>query len=173
MADTETDETRFSANMKRLREGRRWSQSEMARRMAQAGWNTYSQVAVSRTEKGERPIPLGEARAIARLLGTTVDEMVKSSEVGAVKDLEAAESRMQDMRDAVRDAANLYEDARDDLRSAVDAAKVAGVDESLLSWPLDYLTYSASDIAAWAESERQMRLDEERGEQSGEHQEAR
>lgn len=52
-----------------LREERGWSQSELARRMAEAGWPKYTQMTVSRTEKGERPIRLNEAEALAEVFG--------------------------------------------------------------------------------------------------------
>lgn len=50
-----------------LREERGWSQSELARRMAERGWDKYTQMTVSRTEKGERPIRLNEAEALAEV----------------------------------------------------------------------------------------------------------
>lgn len=48
-----------------LREERGWSQSELARKMVDAGWTTYNQMTVSRTEKGDRPIRLNEIAALA------------------------------------------------------------------------------------------------------------
>ncbi len=52
-----------------LREERGWSQSELARKMVDAGWPKYTQMTVSRTEKGERPIRLDEADALASVFG--------------------------------------------------------------------------------------------------------
>lgn len=52
-----------------LREERGWSQSELARRMVEAGWPKYTQMTVSRTEKGERPIRLNEAESLANVFG--------------------------------------------------------------------------------------------------------
>lgn len=52
-----------------LREERGWSQSELARRMVDAGWPKYTQMTVSRTEKGERPIRLNEAESLAEVFG--------------------------------------------------------------------------------------------------------
>lgn len=77
------EEMRFAANMQRLREDRGWSQGELARRMVGEGWETYSQMTVSRTEKLERPIRLSEAAAIARLFGVSLPAMTASAEVGA------------------------------------------------------------------------------------------
>ncbi|MHA7298209.1 helix-turn-helix transcriptional regulator [Pseudarthrobacter sp. MDT3-1] len=50
-----------------LREERGWSQSELARRMVDAGWPKYTQMTVSRTEKGDRPIRLNEAESLAQV----------------------------------------------------------------------------------------------------------
>lgn len=77
------EEKRFAENMQRLREERGWSQGELARRMVAEGWETYSQMTVSRTEKLDRPIRLGEASAIARLFGVSLPAMTASAEIGA------------------------------------------------------------------------------------------
>ncbi|MDQ0117444.1 transcriptional regulator with XRE-family HTH domain [Pseudarthrobacter defluvii] len=58
-----------------LREERGWSQSELARRMTEAGWPKYTQMTVSRTEKGERPIRLNEAEALAQVFGIEMFEL--------------------------------------------------------------------------------------------------
>lgn len=70
------DERRFIENMKRLREELGWSQTELARRMVDAGWENYTQMTVSRTEKFERPLRLSESRSLAQTLGSTPEEMV-------------------------------------------------------------------------------------------------
>ncbi|MFJ6453776.1 helix-turn-helix domain-containing protein [Paenarthrobacter sp. NPDC091669] len=66
----------FGANMRRFREYRGWSQSEVARLMQEAGWPKYSQVAVSRTEEGTRTVRLDEAIAIASLFDRRVDDLL-------------------------------------------------------------------------------------------------
>lgn len=66
----------FGANLRRFREYRGWSQSEVARQMQEAGWPKYSQVAVSRTEEGTRTVRLDEAMAIARLFERRVDDFL-------------------------------------------------------------------------------------------------
>lgn len=76
----ESDERQFARNMQKLREHRGWSQSELARKMVDAGWSNYNQMTVSRTEKGERPIRLSEARALAKVFTTTVERMTYSDE---------------------------------------------------------------------------------------------
>ena len=59
-------------NVKRLREGLGWSQSELARRSG------VSQGFVSRLESGESTQALvGAVQALARALGVTVDELLR------------------------------------------------------------------------------------------------
>ncbi|WP_307219140.1 helix-turn-helix transcriptional regulator [Microbacterium sp. SORGH_AS_0888] len=73
------DEANFARNMAVLRERRGMSQSELARRMTERGFDNYSQMTVSRTEKGQRPIRLGEARVLAEVLGSRLEEMTRGS----------------------------------------------------------------------------------------------
>lgn len=68
-------EQRVIETMIDLREERGWSQSELARRMVDAGWPRYTQMTVSRTEKGERPIRLNEAEALAEVFGISLYEL--------------------------------------------------------------------------------------------------
>lgn len=70
------DERSFVENMKRAREDRGWTQTELARRMVEAGWGSYTQMTVSRTEKFERPLRLGEARTLAEIFESRLEEMI-------------------------------------------------------------------------------------------------
>lgn len=70
------DEANFIKNMQILREQNGWSQGEFARRMQAEGWTSFHQTTVSRIEKGERPVRLGEARGIAKVLGTITSQMI-------------------------------------------------------------------------------------------------
>lgn len=79
----QSEETVFAQAVQRLREDRGWSQGELARRMVAAGWDTYSQMTVSRTEKLERPIRLGEALALARVFNVTLPLMISGGDGGA------------------------------------------------------------------------------------------
>lgn len=68
----------FGSNIRRLREAKEWSQSELARRMKLAGWGKYSQMAVSRTEDGARTVRLDEAIVLADLLSSSIDDLLRS-----------------------------------------------------------------------------------------------
>lgn len=72
----EVDEERFRQNMKEGRESRGWSQGELSKRLIEAGWPIFHQTTISRIESGDRPVKLGEARAIAAILGRTLSDMV-------------------------------------------------------------------------------------------------
>lgn len=68
--------TVFGTSLRQIREQRGWSQSELARQMKSRGWDTYSQVAVSRTEEGTRVVRLDEAFALADALLCSVSDLL-------------------------------------------------------------------------------------------------
>lgn len=74
------DEKAFRASMKRLREERGWTQADLARELTESGWTGVYQTTISRMEKGERPIRIGEARGIARVFNVTVGLMIVPTE---------------------------------------------------------------------------------------------
>ena len=65
---------RFAANIRERREDRKWSQADLARRMTERGWPYYPQT-VQRIEAGHRKVSVGEAKALAEILETTVDRL--------------------------------------------------------------------------------------------------
>lgn len=73
------EELRFREALNSLRKEQDMSQGELARRMVEEGWEHFNQATVSRIEKGTRPVRLGEARALARVLGTEVGYMLSDS----------------------------------------------------------------------------------------------
>lgn len=119
----DADERQFSKNMQKMRERLGWSQTELARRMVEAGWSNYNQMTVSRTEKGERPIRLSEARALAQIFGDRVEAMTDSDErfdVGlALKETSAA-------YDALAEATKAFLMAQNLLAIRADSASVTG-----------------------------------------------
>src|SRR5690625_599490 len=74
------NERAFVSNLRRLREGNGWSQSELARRMTEAGWSNYPQMTVRRTEEERRKVSLGEATGLARVLDSSLDVMTAPEE---------------------------------------------------------------------------------------------
>lgn len=65
----------LAANVRESRARLGLSQGEVARRMADLGWPWYQQT-VRRIEEGSRRAGAGEAKALARIFGTTVDRLM-------------------------------------------------------------------------------------------------
>jgi len=63
--------------LQKERENFGWSQSELARLMNESGWSKYTQMTVSRTERGEREPRIRELVALARMFGITLDEFIE------------------------------------------------------------------------------------------------
>lgn len=68
----------FGTNVRRIREMKEWSQSELARRMVDAGWSNYRQMTVSRTEDGTRTPRLDEAIALAAVFACRLEDLLSS-----------------------------------------------------------------------------------------------
>ena len=77
MSGPEEDDGRFAQRMQQIREGRGISQSALVDKLRDNGWSKVHQTTVSRIEKGERPVRLGEARAIAAALGVPLSRLVE------------------------------------------------------------------------------------------------
>jgi transcriptional regulator with XRE-family HTH domain len=64
----------FAIQVRETRERLKMSQGELARRMSARGFPYYQQT-VRRIEDGRRKVSVGEAKALAEILGTTVDRL--------------------------------------------------------------------------------------------------
>lgn len=82
----QSDDERFAASVKRIREEKGWSQGELARRMTEAGFEGFHQTTISRIEKNERPVRIGEARGLAKVLESLVGIMIAPAEQWKVVD---------------------------------------------------------------------------------------
>jgi transcriptional regulator with XRE-family HTH domain len=83
---------RFAANIREERGRRKLSQGELARRMAERGFPYYQQT-VRRIEEGRRKVSVGEATALAEILGTTMDRLTwpgRAASAGALLDMTIA-----------------------------------------------------------------------------------
>jgi transcriptional regulator with XRE-family HTH domain len=89
----EQSERRFAANLRTFREDKGVSQVKLAHEMTARGW-PWRQQTVTRVESGQRMVRLGEALAIAEILGTSVNMLTASTrETSAVHILATATSR--------------------------------------------------------------------------------
>jgi transcriptional regulator with XRE-family HTH domain len=73
---------RFAGNIRETRERLNLSQGELARRMAERGFPYYQQT-IRRIEEGRRKVSVGEAKALAEILGTTMDRLTLPGQVAA------------------------------------------------------------------------------------------
>lgn len=91
--------------MKRLREERGWTQADLSRKMADIGWSGMYQTTISRMEKGERPVRIGEARGLARVFDVTVGMMIAQPESSKpVETLKNSVMKLEDVRQRLRGA---------------------------------------------------------------------
>jgi transcriptional regulator with XRE-family HTH domain len=153
------DEERFTANLRRLREAKGWSQNELATQMRRKGWGSFRQTTISRLEKGEQSVRIGEARALASLLGVTVDDMAltASEEAEAVAQLREAIEQCTKALDRIDMYGQYLPQAREDVRRLLAAipnapADVRAMAEAALSAdPAERLTRALSIGQAVAE----------------------
>ena len=127
-----TDDANFAANMRFMREQRGWSQGDFARRLTQEGLDGFHQTTVSRIEKMERPVRLGEARGIARVLGTTLEEMVEAArDVKIANDLEECYRDVRRQGWRIGAAVEDYLESQGKLARALDRARAVQVEQGL------------------------------------------
>ncbi|HLI38886.1 MAG TPA: helix-turn-helix transcriptional regulator [Streptosporangiaceae bacterium] len=82
----------FAARIREERERKGWSQGGVARQMRQRGWSWYPQT-VQKAEAGHRKVSVGEAEALARIFGTTIDRLTwpgQAAAAAALLDMSAA-----------------------------------------------------------------------------------
>lgn len=112
------EEEQFRRAVALLRKQRGFSQERLAKDMHAAGWTDFHQATISRIEKGTRPVRLGEARTLAKLLGADIDSMLTPSALSrttaqAQADLNAYISKFRAAVQSVADA----EEARTHLET--------------------------------------------------------
>lgn len=137
--DLAAEDARFAKSMRSLREKLDMSQGDMTAKLRGLGLDKFHQTTVSRIEKGERPVRIGEARVIASALGSTVSAMTAPSEeattfqrlsaevhdfVAARRSLTRAEQTLLQHRDVLEACLNEVQElpgwADEDLRLQAD-----------------------------------------------------
>ncbi|MEV7606095.1 helix-turn-helix transcriptional regulator [Paenarthrobacter sp. NPDC089322] len=173
----DVDEECFRENMRALRERKGWSQGELSRRLIDGGWPIFHQTTISRIESGDRPIKLGEARAIARALGSNVTTMVSLPvETSIVQGLAGAIGDVRVAQNRIRDAYEMLAETRAKLSELVDF--VAPVDleqwqDADLRDAFENLRDQATELLAEVTAAERMEGPGMReGERDGEHSEA-
>jgi transcriptional regulator with XRE-family HTH domain len=129
------EEAHFIAAVKRIREEQGWSQGELAKRMADSGWEGFHQTTISRIEKGERPVRLGEARGLAKALGALVGQMILPAEESkALRDLELAVASVERSASDLASSANDLLGNQTALQYELKEALEVTVDDSADDW---------------------------------------
>lgn len=129
------EEANFIAAVKRIREELGWSQGELAKRMADSGWDGFHQTTISRIEKGERPVRLGEARGLAKALGALVGQMLLPAEQGKrLRDLELSVMSAEKAASGIAASAQELLGIQTSLKYELDEALELSVDESADDW---------------------------------------
>lgn len=96
---------RFSENLRRLREARGLSQSDLAREMTARGWRYY-QSTVYKIEHGERKVDFFEAGDLAAILQVSADQFTLSSaEARETEAVWSAGARLRQHYELVAEAA--------------------------------------------------------------------
>ena len=115
-----TPESRFAANMRAMREALGWNQSELARRLTEAGLEGFHQTTISRIEKGERPIRLGEATVAAQVFQVPVERLAgDGSDLAALALIRSTLARTRKAEAVLLNALAEFEQAIRELRTAV------------------------------------------------------
>lgn len=148
------DEHNFIENMKSLRESRGWSQTELARMMAGMGWDNYTQMTVSRTEKHERPLRLSEAVAICAVLSTDMRRMTAPpSQLTVVQHLEIGLKELQKSKERLGSVLRRIQRQQSELHGYIRAFR-SSADRDLqtgsLGWEIEKLADAAEDALKWA-----------------------
>ena len=120
-------EERFAGNLRTARDRAGLSQQAVAAQMREMGFGHIRQQTIAQIEGGTRSVRLGEALALSRITGTSIDTLVRPQGVaeGAWRLLDAAR-KVQEARHEVGDGVERLADARYDLRSVIATVVEAG-----------------------------------------------
>lgn len=135
MTDLEDSRTaadqQFVQTMKRVRQERKWSQSDLAGALKSRGWSVARQAIVSRIEMGDREVRLGEAYLIAQVLGMSVEAMAAPDDVHLLlRELDSGAERVKRQAQAVREGLELLTRHADHLKADVGRAQAYLEDRS-------------------------------------------
>jgi transcriptional regulator with XRE-family HTH domain len=127
---TETDR-RFAANFKAARERAKLSGREVAEQMRERGIPWHQQTVV-RLESGEQRVRLGEAEALAGIVGSSVDALMRPADLDmAARDILSSAAKVRDSRRKLTDATARFDTDVAWLRRLLDKAREKGIAERL------------------------------------------
>lgn len=127
---TETDR-RFAANFKAARERAKLSQREVADHLRERGIPWHQQTVV-RLESGEQRVRLGEAEALADIVGSSVSLLMRPADLDrAASDILSAAAKVRESRRKLAEATARFDTDVAWLRRLLDKAREKGLAERL------------------------------------------
>lgn len=112
-------DAQIGSNVERLRKERSWSQSELARRMKETGFERFNQMAVSRIENGERGATARELMGFAEVFDV---EMYFLLDNQPAQNVAECRDQLESARENLRAALQQFDHARERLAFAAENA---------------------------------------------------
>lgn len=113
------NEEAFRRSVAKLREAKGWSQNRLAQELQEAGLSEYRQATVARLENGQRTLKLGEARVIASVLHTSVEEMISSPIIEFTNSLNQHTGILFDLYDEIRTLVTRYLQLEESAKTSI------------------------------------------------------
>lgn len=121
-------DSRVAVGIRALREKSGMSQADLAGRMAAAGWRWHPQT-IHRIESGQRKVTVGEAEALARILGTSLTRLTWPDPASSVVNfLSTFTGRADSAFERIASATGELLFARDHLGRGIAEARKRGID---------------------------------------------
>jgi transcriptional regulator with XRE-family HTH domain len=143
------EERKFAEEVQRRRKALGWNQTEMAERLVEEGVVYMTQSTVSRIEKLQRPVRVGEAEAWSTVFEVSVFRLMHPLPIDEL--IESARWNYNVLRRAWRDideALRRYARVRGDLPGTIDDLRVDATHpeaDSTRSWELNSLVLALED----------------------------
>ncbi|MCZ4278602.1 helix-turn-helix domain-containing protein [Rhodococcoides yunnanense] len=144
-------DARFAINMQRERERAGLSQADLVRNLREGNWQTVHQTTVSRIEKGERPVRLGEAMSIARALRVDLRHLLlEPDDAKVMASLDSAVKGLDGSYVAIVNRTDVWHSLRDSVENLLTTARASGhaEDEYPLPQAVSALRRTPSDAIA-------------------------
>ncbi|WP_195849231.1 helix-turn-helix domain-containing protein [Arsenicicoccus cauae] len=104
-----TADERFGREVQRRREQKGWSMTRFASLLTEAGVDNFHSTTVGRIERGERPVRLSEAVAVAQVLDVPLESLIPT-DAQTLTDAERAVRLYSETKRAIRVLARLLAD---------------------------------------------------------------
>ena len=141
----EDDDMRFAKNMLARREGKGISQADLVKMLRDNGWSSVHQTTISRIEKGERQVRLGEARVIAEALGVELTQLLLTPHDSSLAlELADVRERLESVRQAIKNRTVDHFSAQSQLLDTYSRGVASGVKPTKVPIPVQTFPSSGS-----------------------------